>query len=913
MTTRPPRQLVFRGTINAAGLYFGQPLNEAERRRRILAIWRPGTTVYALDDAYFVLWPEPQRIDTIRASGAPVVRTDELWMTGPFVASERPESRPNALLVAVANRVVAIDVGSRPTVDPSLWMELGPLEVLEVEPLGPLPPPPTEALAPISIDLRKAAHIPAADAEKAQAVARILQGHQPGVPPAAGAETPPWRHRLAEAIRKLAAWLRRRPAQTIHSEGRTQQTGVEGSATRAAEEQPVRRPRDPWWRNLLDSASNWLMRTGVGWALGAWHQRYLDNLLDMFESGNLHDALRHAIPLNGDQPSRGTALRPPSPRRNLDFRPAGQGGAASGILGSESSWQRLQRYYRTTAEKLIKAGRFKEAAFVLAELLFQKAEAVAMLEREGEPKLAAELAETANMEPSLRVRLWAKAGDWQRAVRLARRHQVFAEAIAGLKSGDGAIADKLRALWATHRAEVGDFVGAIELVWPRQTPSQAWMNAAINMGGSAAARVLPKQLALTPDAFDAVRKRVDVILQDRTPEGKAARVALAEACFPEADARAMSVFARPLLRKLIEDQPRTAAERMAITKLLRVAKDSVLKADLPPWPTGAGPRDEALTIDTGDQGQVPIFDAARLATGRLLFALGESGVLFTTSDGRPLSHMKVPATRLIPSDTGHRALALIERGTLTQVHRIDLVRWRATTWCEQPLVGYAPTFDGWRWFAALGPSNQLLMLDVTGKRPEIEWNTGATDPLLLRRAQGSLAVVAVRESLVCEVFEVNRLRLKSRHPLSPPDPKAPDEEEAAWHDVSPSGDALVLRRSLDVQAGDKDDTVSAQWKAQRWPTAAQRALDFSLTAQPVAGRLLDTTRVAVAMRDERMVSMRCYDWNAERPWFRLDLIGATRGGIRTTAGSVLFFDDCGRVVVIDKERRVIDHNFRIRL
>jgi len=62
-----------------------------------------------------------------------------------------------------------------------------------------------------------------------------------------------------------------------------------------------------------------------------------------------------------------------------------------------------------------------EAAFVLAELLHADVEAIALLERHGRLRAAAELAEARPVPPALAVRAWLLAGDAARSPRRSIR------------------------------------------------------------------------------------------------------------------------------------------------------------------------------------------------------------------------------------------------------------------------------------------------------------------------------------------------------------------------------------------------------------------------------------------------------------------------------------------------------------
>src|SRR5262249_3706532 len=150
-------------------------------------------------------------------------------------------------------------------------------------------------------------------------------------------------------------------------------------------------------------------------------------------------------------------------------------------------------------ERLEREGRIDEAAFVLAELLRESAEAVAFLERHGRLRLAAELAEARALPPGLLVRQWVLAGDVDPALRIARRRGAFADALVRMENHERAPA--LRVVWAETLAEAGDFAAAVDVIWPVESARRigaAWVEHAIAQGGVPAARMLAKKLVLAP-------------------------------------------------------------------------------------------------------------------------------------------------------------------------------------------------------------------------------------------------------------------------------------------------------------------------------------------------------------------------------------------------------------------------------
>ena len=146
---------------------------------------------------------------------------------------------------------------------------------------------------------------------------------------------------------------------------------------------------------------------------------YLDRMVGMFDSGEIEEALRWAIPLGG---TGGESLQPgwflPSPRNSLEVSRARGGGNALGL--TTEAFSALKLKYRAAIVRLIAVGKIELAAFALAELLGETEEALLLLESHKLWALAAEIAERKSAVPGRIVRLWFLAGDFARAVNFAR-------------------------------------------------------------------------------------------------------------------------------------------------------------------------------------------------------------------------------------------------------------------------------------------------------------------------------------------------------------------------------------------------------------------------------------------------------------------------------------------------------------
>jgi hypothetical protein len=743
-----PRQLVHRGVVEASGLLVDEALSGAEdARRRVVAMWAPGVTVHRVGPALLVRFAAPRRIDCARAPGLPLVRVSDApgapLASAPLAPDEVAAAAPprDAVLLVRAGALTTVVLTDAAREDPASYLDLSAFDVVQPDALGPAPAGPMVLATATAGAARELLGVAAAPPERAAAMAALRasggeggrggasagSGSGSGSGPAAGGALLPLLGGVLSALATLLARLF--PRGGGDGAGASAASAGNGRALSAVPQAPagpsLAQRLSAQLRRWIASA---LVRARLAQLLGRRQAEYFDRLLDMFDRGDLGEALRHAIPLGGaadglDAPAFGV----PSPRRDLSIALAPRRGAGSTIFTELSFHEHLRRKYRAAFERLEREGRIDEAAFVLAELLQRDEEAVAFLERHGHRRRAAELAEARGLPPGLVVRQWFLAGDVARAVRLARRHDAFADALVRLEKHERAPA--LRLLWANTLADAGDFAAAVDVIWPIEEArhlGRAWIDLAIDQGGGAAARMLVRKLDLVPASFPDVREKVLALLADTGSVGDGDRRAFAEALM-----RGRSVdplvrtLVRPTLRALVRDGGRSGetAGRTLVEKLAAFTDDPTLRADLPRWPTVERIPLAKLTqtrrfeVAASDTGATPILDAASLPGGRTLVALGEAGVRVLSRDGRPLFHLDQPAHRLVVSDRGDRALALAPRGDALRVARLDLVRRRSEAWCEAPrLEAYAADFDGAQWVVASG--SKLLFIDALEPRFE---------------------------------------------------------------------------------------------------------------------------------------------------------------------------------------------------
>lgn len=765
---RPCAQ-VHRGTVVAAAWWFHPGLlGEAEARRRVLAAWRPGATVWALAGGHLLKLATPCKSAVEAAPGLPLVLESGVLTSAPLSPKERERLAPPPGAVVLVHEGVArmYGPGALRQVDPGAWLDVSEWRRARVKGLGAPPPPMKVALEPLPPPTRErfGPKVPALAPEAERMLAR-MEGREVPVVRREG-----FFERLRRAFRtepqgapgstmapRRAGWLDRlRSAFAADAPGGTASSagarpgwfarllaGMRGSADATASRNS--RPAEPQGPGALERLKAWLLRNTP---LGQRKQDYLRHLFELFEQGNLDEALRHAVPLSKTMDARAQlALGVPGPREELRIQPHGRSGAAQGFGGGPGVFDALRERYRETFRRLEREGRIDEAAFVLAELLDAAEEAVSFLERHGRLQLAAELAEGRDLAPGLVVRQWFLAKDVERAVAIARRSGVFADAVLRLEKTHSAEAQTLRLLWAESLAEAGDWSNAVDVVWPVTSArhlARAWMEQGIQAGGTGGAKLLARLALEFPDGLGAAREDIQTLLSDETaaraPERLAFATVLPRAGAPEARGALVIPTIRSLMRdEALEGLPSNARLLQQLLALQAPAL-SALRTDMPTpkesprqsWADSPDLPNVRVWLDRSHAGAHAVHDAVVLPGRRVLLALGEAGARLVGPDGRTLAGFDVPAFSLVLSEQGNRALALARRGDLWRVSRLDLVERRATRWCDLELDAWAPTYDGERWFTAV--RDTVSMVDTLAAEPRSLWRVTEKGGVVARMA-----------------------------------------------------------------------------------------------------------------------------------------------------------------------------------
>ncbi|MQY13718.1 hypothetical protein SRB5_38690 [Streptomyces sp. RB5] len=630
----------------------------------------------------------------------------------------------------------------------------------------------------------------------------------------------------------------------------------------------------------------------LGRVLRGWYadrrRRYVDRLAAQFERRRWGDALRNAVPLGGPGGGHPTLRLPGRRSGPLVPTPVRRPGGGS-MPYDEDSHRRLRTLYRKAAAALEKDGRIEEAAFVLADLLDDALAAVTLLERHGRPRPAAELAEGRGLEPALVVRLWWRAGDRDRALRIARLRGAYEAAVERLAKVDPRAAGHLRLAWSADRWAAGDAVGAVEAAWPAEDLRAGAVSLA-RQGLDADAPHRPVLLAY------ALARRPDPGHADE------ARALLAKPEPDEADWYDQRAFVRTLrtvdladraldteltgaaLRAVLRAAPHETdpAARPGLIRALRRRADPLLAADLPACPP---PPDRPVLRLRAERrpGGLPLTDAVALSRTTVLTAHGELGVRLLGRDGRVRAAWDVPAHRLIAADHGGAALLVADRGEAQDVHRLDLTTRRTAHWATLAAGPLPTSYDGT--VLPVPDADGLAFLETRAPRLRAlarELDRDHTVLALARTPDTLTALIRHRSGDQLRRWDLPRLTLRDRTGLPP-----------ARYTLLATGTALLPEPTdtgLRLRAHGRNP-------GDRGPLPAD-----TLTL------LADGDTLAVAAEEEPEVSVTLAETPGGRPWAGVSFPGLPR--LRAHAGLVTLYEAEGRIVVLDRTARAQVLNVR---
>lgn len=845
----------YRGTVTAAGFVIDVALiGTAEAQRRVLAWWQSGAVVRELGpDRWLMSLPTVVELRCELAPGLPVVARE-----GGYAPADVDIPSTGKLCVLEGGRPVTHDLKDLHVVEPSGWIDLSQLTFHVLAPVQAPPPAPgtvPRASPPPTVDLRSIAKLGVRSSKAQTAIGELTR------------------------------------------EGGRQRRGSAGNG-------PAKQRSGFLARSLMRSPAAPMIRRK--------HERYLHSLTEAFERKRFDEALRDAIALGGNQagflslrlPKRREVVRGPSNRMT------GGGGT---IPWGSTVHQHLQTVYRQAADELEKQGRFEEAAFVLVDLMTNLAGAVAMLERHQKYLLAAELAEGHKLQADLVVRLWWRAGRRDRALEVARARGAYAMAIKHLENLDPEAAGELRVAWSDDLASSGDYLGAVEAIWPdadRRATSITNIVNGMSLGGPTAAHLFAFQLALATN--DTARAAARSLMSTTDPALAAGRSRFLRAFseLPSADPAADRELASVALRQLLDPTAQSPGDETSTRRIANALvhrADPVLRADLPSFgwhrrtSRTAGAPFEINAVE--GVGQLAVHDAVPLPGGTLLVALGSHGVRLLTPDGRTRAQWDRPTERIVMADHGGAALLANDIGDGGwDLHTLDLTTRQVRAWLPIRATRLASSYDG-AMLTVVDDAGTINFLDVRATSVRSLWREVTDEAAVvdLARGPGKLSAVvrhpasALRPMEWLEVWhwDLPSLGLRSRGHLD-------------WLDgqVRLTTGGVVQLEANEHSAGSYTLATglgAPQVRRIAWESESFLQLITDGVRHAVISSGADGTRLAISP-----VTSRDADLAVQFP-------DAETASFRTHHGLVAVWDLSGRIVVADLENRQVLGNFRTRL
>jgi hypothetical protein len=287
------RMVTHRGTLPASGFLLESELvGEAEARHRILALWQSKSRVYGLKDGLLLLLPNPVLVTAEEAIGTPLVYHDGFLLGAPLSVKElRALQAPFGSLVRVrGGRITFETLDENLFEKPENWIDTSGFEFVQGESLGAVPSKPALVAQPEVLDLReKLGGLPKPPVELNELLALLKTGKAPQRDPDA-------RGFLRFSFRRVSGSIREwfRMLASLWPRTTDQSESLTGAKQSVFATRPV--SRFSIWLNSLVTRLAMVPRFArvLGWRQG----RYLSRVMDMFEHGDIDEALRHAIPLS---------------------------------------------------------------------------------------------------------------------------------------------------------------------------------------------------------------------------------------------------------------------------------------------------------------------------------------------------------------------------------------------------------------------------------------------------------------------------------------------------------------------------------------------------------------------------------------------------------------------------------------
>ena len=520
------------------------------------------------------------------------------------------------------------------------------------------------------------------------------------------------------------------------------QQRAQAAESKSTESKPTEsQSRGGWLAQIDEFWRRQVARSQLGRFIGRRQAEYFHRMLQQFQQQNWEEALKMAVPLTDYEQALSSRSLPafglPQLRTNLHIsRFRVQGGQGYGF--ASESYNQLRDVYQKAYEQLMKDSQFKQAAFVLAELLNRVREAVDLLAEKGFLQEAAEIAEGRLPHPDKAIRLWLQGGDIERAMALAIRTNAFQAALVAIKTQkhNSDIEKQFELLWMRRLVRSGDYerwfnycardtndVRQLQAFFKTMLPSEflndpAWL--------ARASCVLP---------WEILKPRLSKLFADPAhPDFSLFWHTFFEffevfsSWKQQLPDRVLPSLAKELYRQALTYQWHLGKDMNTRMKLLRSLiadplflqpSPSDVKNPFVPSP----PPEHTSPHFVFQPAESLIKDIGLTRTGRICVALGALGTRVYGRDGKLLNHFSVPSHRLVSPLSGAMLLAIEEREKLHRIHRIYTHTLEASWLAQQELMAYSRRHNGQTWpiTSIFAGGERVALVDIAALKASSTW------------------------------------------------------------------------------------------------------------------------------------------------------------------------------------------------
>ncbi len=763
---------LWQGYQHIQALWFSHQLYpEHLRQQHILDYWQTGSVAYRFRDGDLLLWRQAQSLRCEYTPGLALCKLGSVLTSAPFTASEIKRLGPADAYIVTGAEAQRLYYTDAMRLKPYEWIDLSayPLQAAILLPSAPqiLPELVVPEQAP-SIHRLFAGTIPEPAAERNQILQQLATQSTPSDHSALSPRTATAISLVTSITGLLMAafasvfllpiFLRRSsPGQSVATT--TPQPAQQPASAPAAAQGPATPASPSRFQKWLEKLH---MLTGLSRRFDQQHTAYMKKMLQMFEQGELDEALRHAIPLgNAGDISLGKSAGKLAPRQHLEISSGRK--AVGGLLSAHPDLHAyLERIYQQAYDHYDHIGDIDKAAYILAELLNRKQAALDYLEKHQRYAQAADLCVNWQMSPTIAIRLYLLAGNIAQVNLLGTTTHCFAAAIHSLGDRHPEHVRTLRRLWAEHLIEQGFWLQAVDAIWPvpeeRERAIQ-WLRQVEQVYGELGLRAWLQRLMLEPEQCALEMDRALALCQQDSAafhRAIALIFALQQQYTTPPPAALIHLWTPFLLADWQQGKLQLAPKELR--KWVDWSQNALLRADLPKISAqeSASAQSQAqwahteLKLDAPDPGLWHLHDVMPLSSGRTLLALGESGLVMIDDAQQVLLRFNMPAFRIVLADSQEVALLLTHRAEGWLVYRVDLVTGASKALGLTDIDHYAPTFDGMSWLVAKDQTLQIV--DTRASARQLLFAPTATSGVIRQLGRyGNTEIVICESAFGCTV------------------------------------------------------------------------------------------------------------------------------------------------------------------